>query len=448
MPTKKKGGETGSDKPAVVVQALNFSDRRVQRDAQEAQDIKQAREGSDPYWIASQIWSPDDALERMHELGGYEEQYKDAQFGAILLRVLTLACHAWNPHRFGSEREDRLQGLHDYSSIIHKMGIFKKSRKIFHRAVWMKREYSGLLVELENSDTESTKHERSLYHILRDRQGDLGCKQLLDWLQGQTNHFGNKKFNDYTNLLMRLDADLPQRSTPSGKLRLHKGDFASYMTQLLSGKSPKDILNPISTDIFALEGLTPVNSSGYAIGQKYEVKDVRAHGQGYFNVNHDYDQLDHQFIDSAIKSYPAGSSMFWTSFVLASLVDAIEPSILQKDLENKIRMRANRWREQSKRLPIPGHMIDTAEYLAIQFGFGFLTIQFNMTPTVDQTFPEEFMHVEPDEVMHVEPDEVMHVEPDEVDHRVSTRPGIVNCTTPTAFARAEHREPMRNHFYS
>jgi hypothetical protein len=41
-----------------------------------------------------------------------------------------------------------------------------------------------------------------------------------------------------------------------------------------------------------------------------------------------------------------------------------------------------------------------------------------------------------------------HAEPDEVIQRTSSRPGIVNCTTPTAFARAEHREPMRNHFYS
>ena len=41
-----------------------------------------------------------------------------------------------------------------------------------------------------------------------------------------------------------------------------------------------------------------------------------------------------------------------------------------------------------------------------------------------------------------------HAEPDEVNQRSFSRPGIVNCTTPTAFARAEHREPMCNHFYS
>ena len=39
-------------------------------------------------------------------------------------------------------------------------------------------------------------------------------------------------------------------------------------------------------------------------------------------------------------------------------------------------------------------------------------------------------------------------EPDEVTRNSSTRPGIVNCTTLTAFAQAEHREPMCNYFYS
>ena len=286
MPLKKKGGKRGSGKGTVVVQALSPDERHTLREAQEKKDRKQAREGSDPYWIASQIWSPEDALQRIKELDGYSKAYCDAQYSAITLRVIALACHAFNSARV-TDRTKRYEGLRAYSEVFHRMGWLQIPREVSHRAVWIKREYSGLQAELDNILEEKDTQDQSLYYTLLNKQADLGCGAVLELFKDRGNHFGNEKFGDYTNLFMRWDANFPIRSTPPAKMRLHKGDFASYITQLLQGKSVKDIFNPDTVKTFSLARLTKLTYYGYAVDRKYEVKDSRIHGQGYFNVNHD-----------------------------------------------------------------------------------------------------------------------------------------------------------------
>ena len=446
MPRKKNGGKTRSGEPAVVVQALNQSERRILQEAQEVQDRNQAREGSEPYWIASQIWSPADAFNRLNELAGYDLKHRNAQHSAIVLRVFTLACQMWDPLRSGATAANRIEGLHAYSAVFHRMGSLTLPRQIFDGAVWIKREYSGLQVELENMNEEGDTHDHTLYHTLNNQEDALGCRGLLKWigsaLLAEKDRVGITKFADYTNLLMRTDAGLPPRPTSSDKLRLHKGDFASYIT----GKRAKDILIPISTQTFSLSGLTPENSPEYAVDQKYEVRDCHIYGQGYFNGNHGYDQLNHQLIESAMKSYSAGSSVFWASFVLASLVDVPFDHSTPNSATDAIRKRVEKWRELSKRLPIPEYMLSTAYVLACHFTMGYLKVHFERTSK--STVSSGAVVLLQLDYLHAKPGEVMHTEPDEDTLNSSTRPSIVNRTTPTAFARAEHREPMWNHFYS
>ena len=511
MPPKKKGGKRGSDKGTVVVQALSSDERHRLREAQEIKDRKQAKEGSEPYWVASQIWSKGDGHRKLEELSGYQKEHFDAQCSAIQLRVLALACQAFNPAaKVGpTVWATRCKELKSYSEVFHSMGYIQVGREISHRAVWIKREYSGLQAELDNITEETNNQSESLYYTLLALQDSLGCAELLAWLKEKRNDFGNELFGDYTNHLMRSDAKFPIRSTPPAKMRLHKGDFASYMTQLLQGKSAKAVLNPDTLQTFSLEGLTSKTSDGYAVDQKYEVRDARNHGQGYFNGNHNYDQLNHQLIECAMKSYSAGSSMFWTSFVFASMIDAITPARNPNDIVREIQNRSDLWMDMTKRLPIPKYMLDVATVLATQFALGYKKILFKNTPSIEDILRRagesdeetqnsgaagagnstpswsdvtrknavkslrhttrllERMHI--DETLWNELSEEndrvdiktpafarvaqlrsgdSHAEPDEVNQRSFSRPGIVNCTTPTAFARAEHREPMCNHFYS
>ena len=114
--------------------------------------------------------------------------------------------------------------------------------------------------------------------------------------------------------------------------------------------------------------------------------------------------------------------MFWTSFVYASMIDALALRLTTNDVVKEVKKRSDMWRDLTERLPIPEYMLDVVTVLATQFVLGRREVNFELTPSINEILMQSG-------------------DSDEDTRNSSSRPG-------NAFARAEHREPMCNHFYS
>ena len=493
------------DKPPMTVQALSSADWDLLRKVKEEKEAEAATKGSGSWRIASAIWSPVDAMTRLTESSGYADHLRVAHHGAIAMRVFTLGCHQQALNHL-----EALEKVAAYSNAFHELGRLKCPRWVFHTGLMETLDHSGFRVEIEEAadDEYNGSPFNSMLNRLYGQNEELGCKNLLDWIcvrQGSAEgRFDNKKFNDYTNLLMRLDAGLPNRRPSSTKLRLHRGDFASYMRKILSGMTPKGILNPVTTDTFTLTG---TDGYAYAVDQKYDEKDSRTNGQGYFNPNHDYDELEHKLIDRAMKSYAAGSSWFWNFFALCSMLDACalltDPNPIPKaQIIDIIKARATNWLQRGKTLPIRRSMIDVAETFAIAYLNGLAEATPSAQPSAAPSEPAPVWVagpnnswvrgpvMQPGETKSTEPKSTKPKAPKQkapkqkapsearddkaedkaegkadkdgfititkagrnpgdkitLNFDLPTQPGRVNCTTPMA-AAAEHREAMRNQFY-
>lgn len=434
MPQRKKGTTKNSDKPATIVQALSNEDWDLLRRAKEKREADAATKGSESWRIAASIWSPQDAALRLQEAAGYTSDLKMAHYRAIIMRTFTLACHPQAPPAVVAE----------YSNIFYNLGRLKCARKVFHDALMEKLDHSGFRVELDEQINDANRDPRpeNIFDTLRSKP--LGCENLLHWIWQRQNtsegSFDDKKFNDYTNLLLRSDAGLTDRPISSIKMRLHRGDFVSYMKKILSGKKPKEILNPLKEEDFTLTGTV-----GYAraVAQQYDPKDSRTDGQGYFNLNHDYDELDHKLIDRAMKSYVAGSNWFWSFFALCSMQDACQflaTNATEADVRLIIETRARNWVTEGKTFPIRESTIEVITILVLAYLAGLANPE-PLTPEEKKTWSDVASRQDSVSMVNLEEaDKIMGQGLREAGNRL-------NCSTPAAIARVEHREPLRHQFY-
>lgn len=212
-----------------------------------------ANEGKPAFAIASTIWCDSDAYDhvlRIMERSDNSPLQRDAEMGAVIARVVALACkevHTMHDH----------MELSSYKRFFYFLGAIGlgsigPTHRMLHHAVAHLSQWGGFEVEIDNY-VEDKKSSCSIYKALYNEREQLGCAALLKW-QAQWKYgieatrpqhvHKSGKFDDYTNFLLRWDGRCPTVPTSHRKLAEHKGDFAAYMEKHLSSQSDSDIMNP------------------------------------------------------------------------------------------------------------------------------------------------------------------------------------------------------------